>query len=120
MTASRYETATDAARRTHGPATTVGDRHAPSRDGDSNAHRRAADEAIHANTTHLDVHLGPVRVHLSLPPVDKLAFYAGLGGAAAFGVIEWPVAVITGVGHALSENRHHRTMRALGEALDAA
>ena len=120
MTVSTHETATDAARGTQAPATTTRERHAPSHAGDSSTHRRAADQAIHANTTHLDVHLGPVRVHLSLPPVDKLAFYAGLGGAAAFGVIEWPVAVITGIGHALSENRHHRTMRALGEALDAA
>ena len=118
MTTSTHET--DTARKTHAPATTVRDRNAPLRDADSNAHRRAADQAIHANTSHLDVHLGPVQVHVTLPPIDKLAFYAGLGGAAAFGVIEWPVAVITGIGHALSENRHHRTMRALGEALDAA
>jgi hypothetical protein len=30
-----------------------------------------------------------------------------------------PIAVITGVGHLLSEDRHNRTLRTLGEALDA-
>jgi len=37
-----------------------------------------------------------------------------------FGLIEWPIAVLTGVGHLLSDDRHNRTLQALGEALDAA
>lgn len=83
-------------------------------------HRRAVQHALDANTTHLDLRLGPAQLHLTLPPVDKLAFYVGLAGAVTFGVIEWPIAIITGIGHALSDDRHHRTVRALGEALDAA
>lgn len=82
-------------------------------------HRQAAQHAIHSNTTQLDVRLGSAHAHLELPPVDKLAFYAGLVGAAAFGVIEWPIALIAGVGHLLSDDRRNRTLRALGEALDA-
>ena len=82
-------------------------------------HQRAAQHAIHANTSHVDLRLGPAHAHLELPPVDKLAFYAGLAGAAAFGVIEWPIAIIAGVGHLLSDDRRNRTLRALGEALDA-
>jgi hypothetical protein len=82
-------------------------------------HRDATQHAIRANTTHLDLRLGGVHAHLELPPVDKLAFYAGLAGAAAFGVIEWPIALVAGVGHLLSDDRRNRTLRALGEALDA-
>jgi hypothetical protein len=82
-------------------------------------HRHAAQHAIHANTTHLHLRVGDAHAHLELPPVDKLAFYAGLAGAAAFGVIEWPIAVIAGVGHLLSDDRRNRMLRALGEALDA-
>ena len=120
MTASSHDTVTAEARGTNPLAATTRDQHAPTRGGNSHHQRRAVQHAIDANTTHLDLHLGPARVHLSLPPLDKLAFYAGLAGAAAFGVIEWPIAVITGVGHALSDDRHNRTLRALGEALDAA
>jgi len=59
-------------------------------------------------------------VEVTLPPLDKLAFYAGLGAAVAFGVIEWPIAALTGLGHLLTDDRRNRTLRALGEALDAA
>lgn len=81
---------------------------------------RAAQHAIDVTSTTMRFHLGDTQVKLNLPPLDKFAFYVGLAGAAAFGVIEWPIAVITGVGHLLSEDRHNRTLRALGEALDAA
>jgi len=83
-------------------------------------HGDAAQQALDANSSHLRFHLGDTNVDVSFPPLDKLAFYAGLGGAVAFGLIEWPVAALTGLGHLLSDDRHHRTLRALGEALDAA
>ncbi|HYX97297.1 MAG TPA: hypothetical protein VE823_19755 [Geodermatophilus sp.] len=82
-------------------------------------HARAAQQAIEANSTTVRFSLGDTDVTLVLPPLDKLAFYVGLAGAAAFGVIEWPIAVVTGVGHLLAEDRHDRTLHALGEALDA-
>ena len=82
-------------------------------------HTRAAQHAIDATSTTVHFRLWDSDVKLNLPPLDKFAFYVGLGGAAAFGVIEWPIAVITGVGHLLSEDRHNRTLRTLGEALDA-
>jgi hypothetical protein len=83
-------------------------------------HVRAAQRAVAANSTHLDFHVGETRVQVTMPPLDKLAFYAGLAGATALGVIEWPIALVTGVGHLLSDDRRNRTLRALGEALDAA
>lgn len=86
---------------------------------EAHRHRQAAQHAISSNSTHLELRLGGVHAHLDLPPVDKLAFYAGLAGAAAFGVIEWPIAVVAGIGHLLSDDRRNRALRALGEALDA-
>jgi hypothetical protein len=82
-------------------------------------HQRAAQRAVESNTTHLDFHLGDTAIEITLPPPDKLAFYAGLVAAAALGVVDWPIALVTGVGHLLSDDRHNRTLHALGEALDA-
>ncbi len=82
--------------------------------------QQAAQQAVDTNSTHLRFHLGDTKVDVSLPPLDKLAFYVGIGGAVAFGLIEWPVAALTGLGHLLSDDRRNRTLRALGEALDAA
>lgn len=42
---------------------------------------------------------------VGVPGPDKLAFYGALGLLAALGVIEWPVAVAVGLGHAVSTNR---------------
>lgn len=33
-----------------------------------------------------------------LPPPGRLAFYGGLGAAAVFGLIDWPVAAAIGIG----------------------
>lgn len=82
--------------------------------------QQATRQAVDANTSHLRFRLRDIDVDVSLPPLNKLAFYAGLSAGAVFGLIEWPVAVLTGVGHLLSDDRHHRTLQALGEALDAA
>ncbi len=83
-------------------------------------HTEAAEQAVQATSSSLHLSLGQTRVDITLPPVEKLAFYAGLSGAVAFGLIEWPIAVLTGVGHLLSDDRGNRALRALGEALDAA
>jgi hypothetical protein len=39
-----------------------------------------------------------------LPSAERVAFYGGLGAAAVFGVLEWPVAVAIGLGTAIA---HH-------------
>lgn len=118
VTTGGQDLAATAARSTNLPAgTTAND--AASTGGTHHRHRRAAQDAVAANTTQLDLHVGPAGIQLTLPPADKLAFYAGLAGAAALGVIEWPIALINGIGHLLSDDRRNRTLRALGEALDA-
>ena len=87
---------------------------------DTGRHAQAAQDAVDANSTHLHFCVGDAAVHVTLPPLDKLAFYAGVTGAAAFGLIEWPIAALTCLGHLLSDDRRNRTVRALGDALDAA
>jgi hypothetical protein len=54
------------------------------------------------------------------PPIEDLVFYAGLTVLVAVGLVELPVAVALGVGHALIEITHRPELRALGEALEAA
>lgn len=48
----------------------------------------------------------------ALPPVSRLAYYGGLGAAAALGAIEWPVAVAIGVGTAIGQRMRGDRRRA--------
>lgn len=80
----------------------------------------ATRQAVAANSTHVHFTAWGTEVEVTLPPLDKMAFYVGLGGAAALGVMEWPIALVTGLGHLLTDDRRNRTLHALGEALDAA
>jgi hypothetical protein len=57
---------------------------------------------------------------LETPPVEHMAFYAGLGALAAIEVIEWPLAIALSVGHVLMEATHRPGLNALGEALGEA
>ena len=58
------------------------------------------------------------RARLETPPIEHLAFYAGLGVLAAAEVIEWPVAAVLAAGHVLVGLTHRPALRALGEAVD--
>lgn len=80
---------------------------------------QAAQQAVAVNSSHVHFSVEGTTVDITLPPADRLAFYAGLSAAAALGVIEWPIALVTGLGHLLADDRRNRTLRALGEALDA-
>jgi hypothetical protein len=57
--------------------------------------------------------LGTVR----LPEPQRLAYYGGLMALAAFGILDWPVAIALGIGHVLAEQHRHRFLEDLGEAL---
>lgn len=109
-------TATD----THHPATPDTPRQETSPQPAGGDNSQAAEQAVQATSSHVHLTLGGTRIDVTLPPVNKLAFYLGLTGAAALGVIEWPIAAVTGIGHLLSDDRGNRALRALGEALDAA
>jgi len=57
--------------------------------------------------------LGTVR----LPEPERLAYYGGLVALAAFGILDWPVAIVLGIGHVLAEQHRHRFLEDFGEAL---
>ena len=77
--------------------------------------RRAAARVIdkHTLTVTLPDDLGTVR----LPEPQRLAYYGGIAALAAFGILDWPVAVVLGIGHLLAEDHHHKVLCEFGEAL---
>jgi hypothetical protein len=54
---------------------------------------------------------------IETPPLEHLAFYAGLGALVAVGLVELPIAVALGVGHVLIDVTKRPGLEALGEAL---
>jgi hypothetical protein len=54
------------------------------------------------------------------PPIEHLVFYGGLGVLVAVGLVELPVALALGVGHALIDLTRRPGLEALGEALEEA
>ncbi len=77
----------------------------------------AAERTVQRNSTHLEL---PVIGVIHLPAKEELAFIGGVTALAAVGILEWPVAVLLGIGHTLSTNRHNKLMREFGEALQEA
>ena len=55
-----------------------------------------------------------------LPPLDELAYLAGVITLAGFGMLSWPVAATVGAGHLLAHNRHIQLLREFGEGLENA
>jgi hypothetical protein len=47
----------------------------------------------------------PVLGRVPIPRPDQLAFYGALAGLVVIELVEWPVAVAIGVGHALVSQR---------------
>jgi hypothetical protein len=81
----------------------------------STAAKRAAAKVVDQHTLRVTLpgNMGTIR----LPGPDQLAFYGGIGALAVFGVIDWPVAVVLGVGHFLAEDHRHKSLYEFGEAL---
>jgi hypothetical protein len=50
------------------------------------------------------------------PPVEHLAFYAGVGALAAAEIIEWPVALVLTAGHILIGLTNRPALKEIGEA----
>jgi len=67
----------------------------------------------HGLTVRLPCGLGTVRLF----EPERLAFYGGLVALAGFGIVDWPVAVVLGVGHILAEDHHHKLLAEFGDAL---
>jgi len=77
----------------------------------------ASEQAVQRNSVHLEL---PVVGVVHLPPADELVFIGGVAGLAIAGLLEWPVALLLGVGHALATNRHNKLLRSFGDALSEA
>ena len=70
---------------------------------------------------------GPPAVAIPLPGLGtveisrpELAYVAGIVGLTAFGLMEWPVALVIAGGHVLAADRGAKTLRDLGRALGRA
>lgn len=77
--------------------------------------KQAAERVINSETMVIELPEGLGRVRLPSP--KRLAFYGGIVALAAFGILDWPVALVIGAGHLLAEDHHHRALVELGEAL---
>jgi len=62
----------------------------------------------------------PVVGRVRIPRPDQLAYYGALAGLAALEIIDWPIALAIGAGHALASNHHNRVAQEIGEALEEA
>jgi hypothetical protein len=67
-----------------------------------------------------EVRVPIVDATVTLPPADRATFYVGLGALAAVELIEWPVAVVVGVGHYLATRSRSTAGKELGEAAESA
>jgi hypothetical protein len=52
-----------------------------------------------------------------LPEPQRLAFYGGIATLAVLGIVDWPVAVVLGIGHMLAVDHQHKCLAQFGEAL---
>lgn len=75
---------------------------------------KAATKAVEAHGTAVAI---PAVGTLHLPSKGTLAYYVTVGGLAAFGVIEWPVAAVVAVGHFLAQQRGNAVLEEFGEGL---
>ena len=81
------------------------------------SHRSAVQVVRDAETFAVNLPVvGPVRI----PRPERLAYYGALAALAALEIIDWPIAVAIGAGHALAANHHSKVARELGEALEEA
>jgi membrane protein required for beta-lactamase induction len=62
----------------------------------------------------------PRSLSLTLRAPEHLAFYAGVGAMAVFGIVEWPVVTALVVGYTLVNAQNNKVLQSLGEALEEA
>jgi len=88
----------------------------PPRDGVAHHRGRTAARRVHAKeSVTLPV---PLLGRVELPSREQLVFLGGIGLLAVVGTLDWPVAVILGLGHTLASQHHNKALEEFGEALD--
>ena len=80
-------------------------------------HRSAVERVRDAETFAVTL---PVVGQVRIPRPDQLAYDGALAGLAALEIIDWPIALVIGAGHALAASQHHKVAQELGEALQDA
>jgi hypothetical protein len=81
------------------------------------SHRGAVNRVRHAETFAVTL---PVIGRVQIPRPDSLAYYGALVGLAALEIIDWPIALAIGAGHALASNHPSNVAQEIGEALEDA
>jgi hypothetical protein len=81
------------------------------------SHRSAVDRVREAETFTVTL---PVVGRVRIPRPEQLAYYGGLAGLAALEIIDWPVALVVGLGHAIASQHHNKALEELGEVLEEA
>ncbi len=81
------------------------------------SHRSAVDVVRDAETIAVTL---PVVGRVRIPRPDQLVYYGALAGLAALEIIDWPIALAIGAGHALASNHHSKVAQELGAALEDA
>jgi hypothetical protein len=80
-------------------------------------HRSAVERIRDAETFAVTL---PVVGRVRIPRPEQLAYYGALAGLAALEILDWPIALAIGAGHALASNHHSKIAQELGEALETA
>ncbi|MCW2689072.1 MAG: Uncharacterized protein JWR37_3962 [Mycobacterium sp.] len=80
-------------------------------------HRDAVERVRNAEGFVVDL---PLLGRVRIPRPEQLAYYGALAALAAVEIIDWPIALAIGAGHALASNHHDRVVEELGEALEDA
>jgi hypothetical protein len=81
------------------------------------SHRNAVERIRRAETFAVTL---PVVGRVRIPRPDQLAYYGALAGLAALEIVDWPIALAIGAGHALASNHHSKVAEEIGEALEDA
>jgi hypothetical protein len=80
-------------------------------------HRSAVERVRDAQTFAVNL---PIVGRVRIPRPEQLTYYGALAVLAALEIIDWPIALVIGAGHALAENHHNKVAQELGEALEQA
>jgi hypothetical protein len=83
----------------------------------TSTHRDAVERVRDADSFAVDL---PVVGRVRIPRPEQLAYYGALAALAAVEIIDWPIALVIGAGHALASNHHDRVAQEIGEALEDA
>ncbi len=78
---------------------------------------RAAKDSLKSQNQTISV---PIIGQLHLPPVEDLAWYAGIGILGVSGLIDWPILGVVVTGKILSEIKGNKIISNFGSSLEEA